>query len=1166
LQSFAAGVADDARVLRGRFVERHEPAFRYQGFGEALVDAFRESEPPSGDRWVALAPPLRALFPMLGELPAMQVLLDRAADAPLAAGSEDSDIELISRAFGTLARDRPLVLLFEGLHEAAASINALHYLLRRLATSPILLVGTYRGGEVASGHPVLELRHQLRSEGRFDHIELSPLSPTEHDRLIEALLGSSPSETLLRSIYEATAGNPYFALEYTRSMRTTGNGRADDESSIADVSAVSARVPASLRRALDTRLDRLEGTDREVLAVAGLLGRHFEFQELERLAGDRADAACDRLIDAGVLVEDVETRGETLRFASSLLHRVATDRLSHRRRRTLSRKIAARLRERLAALPATVDGPEPRAEADALRQRLFDLLRRGGDHGEAIEVGLELANEAFSTMRLEDAARLLTSVLVLIEADTGRRDRGAEGRARLLRARVHHAWGDRPTAAIEAARAADLADEAAPEVALDGLQLAAELAWDAQDIEHAESYTADGLRLARRLGRFDAQRELLRLAERVALFRGDAARAESHRRAAETLRRSESAGRLAEDSGPTEALGDSLLVQGEYRAARQAFEQARAERHERAASSPRDEATYLLKLGQLALKLGRYDEVLDRVAAGLALIENLEPALAAELESLAGLTCCSAGRFDDARDWVDRGVARLAHPELANHPRLRASLLRTRGNLLMETGRPGDAVTVYRDSLEAWQRADNAWERSIALFNIAEALAGTGDYDAAEATLAEAERAKAAIGDRWGLAYVHLVRGRILLDRADPDAARLEVDRGSALADELGDPKLGALLRVLAGRIHLAEEDVGSAEAALHRALADATAARADAVVVQARTGLAAVALARGRFAVARDAATDAVDTARRCGTDGELGAALLVLGDVDVALGLYEEAGQPLREALDLERAIGNPFREVAVLRSLAHLELARGRSAQALPFLETLLRRAEASADPRHRGLALVGLAEARFLAGEREAALKAATDALGDFRAIDDRRLEASVHELLSRLHRHAAEFEQAETSAQAAIEIYGRLGESALRELGRAHLELGKTYHEEARSTLENEAFQSALYLMSQAGDRAGLADCYRAVALTRTRREPAQAVRMIGKAIELAEQVGYPLGQALATGDLGEVERRRARLPAALAAFDHERELLERIRFRGGLAINAFRHRDLRPAR
>ncbi|MEL7061101.1 MAG: hypothetical protein AAGN46_13855 [Acidobacteriota bacterium] len=96
-------------------------------------------------------------------------------------------------------------------------------------------------------------------------------------------------------------------------------------------------------------------------------------------------------------------------------------------------------------------------------------------------------------------------------------------------------------------------------------------------------------------------------------------------------------------------------------------------------------------------------------------------------------------------------------------------------------------------------------------------------------------------------------------------------------------------------------------------------------------------------------------------------------------------------------------------------------------------------------------------------------------------------------------------------------------------------------------------------MSQAGDRAGLADCYRAVALTRTRREPAQAVRMIGKAIELAEQVGYPLGQALATGDLGEVERRRARLPAALAAFDHERELLERIRFRGGLAINAFRH-------
>src|SRR5260221_1125714 len=133
---------------------------------------------------------------------------------------------------------------------------------------------------------------------------------------------------------------------------------------------------------------------------------------------------------------------------------------------------------------------------------------------------------------------------------------------------------------------------------------------------------------------------------------------------------------------------------------------------------------------------------------------------------------------------------------------------------------------------------DDRWEHSIALYNLADAAVGQGKTAVAFRLLDRAGAEKRAIGDRWGLAYVHHARARAHLVRVDARPALAEASAGLELALRVADPKLMALLNVTLGRAHQANGDLVGARLALGFAV-DAARRSSPIELAEARRALA---------------------------------------------------------------------------------------------------------------------------------------------------------------------------------------------------------------------------------------------------------------------------------------------------------------------------------------
>ncbi len=300
------------RVLYGRFVEQ-DRAFSYQGFSELIEDAFRSRDPdaPSGGPDFAdLAADLLGLFPQLSEIPELRSAV--SGDSRIAAPAEERKaedrlqiFELIARTLTRIGGGRPLVLILDNLHGAEASIEALQYIVRRLRSTPTLIVGSYRQTETDKRHPLIKMLDSFADDPRFVSITLPPFSPSEHRSLVESLVGApNVSDALALRLREATEGNPFFTRELVRSLVESGGIEKDDTgawsfSAEAEISAET--LPATIQQAVEKRIERLPQELRDLLAVASVLGKTFDSKDLEALAEGvpSLDDDVDRLAPRG---------------------------------------------------------------------------------------------------------------------------------------------------------------------------------------------------------------------------------------------------------------------------------------------------------------------------------------------------------------------------------------------------------------------------------------------------------------------------------------------------------------------------------------------------------------------------------------------------------------------------------------------------------------------------------------------------------------------------------------------------------------------------------------------------------------------------------------------------------------------------------------------------
>jgi DNA-binding CsgD family transcriptional regulator len=379
-------------VLTCRGVEA-EATLSFAGLSELLAPVLTECLP-------VLAPPRRRALEVA-------LLLEEPGDmVPDAHAVGLAVLDVLK----TLSDGRPLVLGIDDLHWLdPASAAVLQIAFRRLRDEPIALLATLREAPGVSAPIDLD---RCFTAPRVRRLRLGPLTLSELHQVLRQELGLDLSRPDLVRVNEATAGNPFFALELGRELTRLGVRLQPGEPL-----PVSGNVSQLLRR----RLARLSIETQHVLLVVALAGRPTVGMIVSADGNhDRVDGAFDEASAEAV----VEVEGERVRFVHPLLSSVVHEQASPGQRRRVHD-----------ALARVVTDVEERARHRALATRGRDMAV-AAEVAAAAEHAAARGATAPAAELCELAAELTPDDLVLV-------------RERQLRAAtLHRLAGDR-TRAVE---------------------------------------------------------------------------------------------------------------------------------------------------------------------------------------------------------------------------------------------------------------------------------------------------------------------------------------------------------------------------------------------------------------------------------------------------------------------------------------------------------------------------------------------------------------------------------------------------------------------------------------------------------------------------------------------------------------------------------------------
>ena len=253
--------------------------------------------------------------------------------------------QAVTDSLAGAARERPLLMVIEDVHWAdETSLELMRALARTSAQQRLLLVLTFRSDEIDDG--LRGLLTALDRQRLSVELRLQRLSRSNLDAMLRAIFHRTrPSRgEFLDLLYGLTEGNPFFIEEVLRALVGAGDIFVQDgtweRKPIADL-----RVPRSVEDAVQRRTAQLTPGAREVVQLAAVAGRRFDFELLGALSGlDESTllSLVKELIAAGLMVEE---SADQLAFRHALTRQAIYASLLGRERRALHRKVAQALEQ-----------------------------------------------------------------------------------------------------------------------------------------------------------------------------------------------------------------------------------------------------------------------------------------------------------------------------------------------------------------------------------------------------------------------------------------------------------------------------------------------------------------------------------------------------------------------------------------------------------------------------------------------------------------------------------------------------------------------------------------------------------------------------------------------------------------------------------------------------
>lgn len=329
-----------------------------------------------------------------------------------ASGSQPVDRQRLFADFAgaieTVATSGPLCFLFDDVQWATDDTIALiRHLARVLASSPVILLMTYRDSEVTQEHPLFGLLADLHRMSGTKQIVLTGLEFSDVMAMAEAAAGHQLDDSFLelsRRLYESTSGSPFFTTQIIQHLVETGRiVNVDGRWTISDLDPLDD-LPASVRDVVVRRVSNLDEATQALLRTAAVIGLAFDLELLAKVTSQDVLDVLDRLesaIQAGLLEEVGLDR---FRFRHQLTRVSLLEQLSATRRAHLHRKIGEILEE---------SGIEGVAEELAFH---WSQAGAASDVDRVARYCRLAADQALARQAPEDARRLYKQALQALES------------------------------------------------------------------------------------------------------------------------------------------------------------------------------------------------------------------------------------------------------------------------------------------------------------------------------------------------------------------------------------------------------------------------------------------------------------------------------------------------------------------------------------------------------------------------------------------------------------------------------------------------------------------------------------------------------------------------------------------------------------------------------
>ncbi|HEY3495654.1 MAG TPA: AAA family ATPase [Polyangiaceae bacterium] len=227
---------------------------------------------PNGQLFARLVPDLEALIGPQPEAPALEMEQAQAR-------FRHSLFRLVETVAGP---EHPLLIFLDDLQWAD---QASLWLIEQLATADrlghLLIVGAYRGSEIARGHPLSALLSRLAGARPPAEIALTELDPTHVEGIVADSLGLSADacRPLAQVVWHKARGNPFFVGQFLRHLVSERLLAFDAANGgwLWDLEGCAAqRVTDNVGDLMASRIHRLSASARQALCHASCIGAEFD--------------------------------------------------------------------------------------------------------------------------------------------------------------------------------------------------------------------------------------------------------------------------------------------------------------------------------------------------------------------------------------------------------------------------------------------------------------------------------------------------------------------------------------------------------------------------------------------------------------------------------------------------------------------------------------------------------------------------------------------------------------------------------------------------------------------------------------------------------------------------------------------------------------------------